>query len=190
MFMKLIKIVEDMMVTGDQVKLVKPYDSIKKYNIDGRTVYSLFGDVNYYDNRESILAIKGKSNVLKLNGESYSKFLLTLKDRFYSIKRLAGVDQMVSLETSSNINDDIMYVIGKPYVKDGFKKVMKDFKMRSIPKDKRSDISGLFSVNFDMGGSICVVDDFITTGSSFRNAFSLIPIEVPIIGVCLFRFED
>jgi hypothetical protein len=188
--MKLVNIFEELSVDGNSVKLVKPYDKVRKFNVGNREVYALFGNVDYYNNRESILAIKGKSNILELNGKSYNNFLRVLRDRFYDIVSLAGSDVLVSLETSSNINDDIMKVIGKPSIKDGFKKTDINFKMRGIPKGDRGNITGLFNLDFELGGSICVVDDFITTGSSFRNAFSVIPDDINAVGICLFRLKD
>ena len=188
--MKLANIFEELSVDGNSVKLVKPYDKVRKFNVGNREVYALFGNVDYYDNREAILAIKGKSNILELNGKSYNNFLHVLKKRFYAIASLASSDVLVSLETSSNINDDIMGIIGKPSIKDGFKKIDSNFKMKGIPKVDRGNITGLFDLDFELGGTICVVDDFITTGSSFRNAFSVIPDDINAVGICLFRLED
>ena len=188
--MKLIDIFEEIKIDGNSVKLVDPYDKIRKFTVGNRVVYALFGNVNYYNNREAILAIKGKSNTLELNGKSYTNFLRTFKKRFYSITQLANSDVLVSLETSSNINDDIMEVVDKPSIKDGFKKINNSFKMRGVPKDERKNITGLFSMDFELKDNICVVDDFITTGSSFRNAFNIIPTNINAVGVCLFRLED
>ena len=188
--MKLTNIFEEIKIDGNSVKLINPYDKIRKFTVGDRVVYALFGNVGYYNNREAILAIKGMSNTLELNGESYVHFLRTFKKRFDSIEQLANTDMLVSLETSSNINDDIMGVINKPSIKDGFKKINNGFKMRGVPKADRRNITGLFNMDFELNDNICVVDDFITTGSSFRNAFNIIPDNINAVGVCLFRLED
>jgi orotate phosphoribosyltransferase len=60
--------------------------------------------------------------------------------------------------------------------------------MRSIPYNKRKEVSNLFNINFNINNDvICILDDFITTGSSFRNAFEIIPTEIDSVGVCLFK---
>ena len=102
------QMIEDFQISDNTISIIKPFDTIKKYTINGNSIYSLFGDIDYYENRESILAIKGKSNQLILNQQSYSQFLDELKKRFYSIPDLANSELLVSIQTSSNINDDIM----------------------------------------------------------------------------------
>ena len=62
--------------------------------------------------------------------------------------------------------------------------------MRGVPKADRRNITGLFNMDFELNDNICIVDDFITTGSSFRNAFNIIPDNINAVGVCLFRLED
>lgn len=64
--------------------------------------------------------------------------------------------------------------------------------MKDIPLDKRSDVKNLFKLDFDIedNKSICVLDDFITTGTSFKNAFSLIPNNINAVGVCLFVLKS
>jgi predicted amidophosphoribosyltransferase len=98
----------------------------------------------------------------------------------------------VSIETSSNINDDIISVIGKTSIKDGFKKNNPQFKIRGIDKSERLNLKNIFNIGFDMNPNqiVCVVDDFITTGSSFRNVFEILPENVKSIGVCLFRLKS
>jgi len=191
--MKLIDILyEEFNVDGNQLKIEKPFDDIKTFNINGRKVYALFGDVDYYENRESILAIKGNSDKLELNGQSYMSFLSELRKRFYSIQKLRRSDVLVSIETSSNINDDIISVIGKTSIKDGFKKNNPQFKIRGIDKSERLNLKNIFNLGFDLDPNqiVCVVDDFITTGSSFRNVFEILPENVKSIGVCLFRLKS
>jgi len=64
--------------------------------------------------------------------------------------------------------------------------------MRSVlPKD-RSNIKDLFNIGFDIpeGKKICVMDDFITTGTSFKNAFDKLPADMNVIGVCLFKLDS
>ena len=183
---------EDFNIDGNQLTIKKPFDEIKSFDINGHEVYALFGDVDYYDNRESILAIKGKSDTLELNGQSYMSFLSELRKRFYSIQKLRRSDVLVSIETSSNINDDIISVIGKTSIKDGFKKNDPQFKIRGVEKSERLNLKNVFNVGFDMSPDqiICIVDDFITTGSSFRNAFEILPENVKSVGVCLFRLKS
>ncbi len=110
------------------------------------------------------------------------------KKRFYSIEELRDSDILASVETSSNINDDIMNIVNKPFIKEGFKKIDNLFKMRSLKTRDRLKVDNLFNRGFDVedGDTICVVDDFITSGSTFRNAFQTIPDNVNKVGVCLF----
>jgi hypothetical protein len=189
--MRFLKLYEEFIKKDGVVSIVKPYDDIKKINIDGNIVYSLFGDIMYYPNKESILAIKGKSNKLILNNQTYENFLKEFEKRFYSIAELSNSDILVSVETSSNINDDIMNVVNKPFIREGFKKTDNLFKMRSLKNRDRLKVNNLFNRVFDVenGDSVCVVDDFITSGSTFRNAFQTIPDNINKVGVCLFYLK-
>lgn len=175
-------------VIQNTLDIIEPYDSIKSFNINGKKVYALFGDVNYYENKESILAIKRNSRKLNLNHNSYTEFLKEFKRRFDSIPDLKKSTIIVSIETSTPVTDEIGGLLGKPYEKHGFKKLDSTFKMRSIPYNKRKEVYNLFNINFNINNDvICILDDFITTGSSFRNAFEIIPTEIDSVGVCLFK---
>ena len=177
-------------VIQNTLDITEPYDSIKSFNINGKKVYALFGDVNYYENRESILAIKRKSNELELNHDSYREILKEFKKRFYSIPELKDSTIIVSIETTSPVTDEIGNLLGKPYEKHGFKKLDSTFKMRDIPLNKSGEIRNLFNINFNINNDvICILDDFITTGSSFKNAFEIIPTEIDSVGVCLFKLD-
>jgi len=183
---------ENINIKNGEVFLEKPFDGVKKYKIGDNFVYVLFGDIDYYANKESILSIKGKSNTFTLNKQYYIEFLNELKKRFYSISELANSDLLVSIETSSSINDDIVKTIDKPYITNGIKKINKNFKMKDIEVGERNKLTNLFYKDFihDNVSSICVIDDFLTTGSSFKNSFELIPNDVKKIGVCLFTLKS
>lgn len=171
--------------------ILEPFDSIKKIKINGKNVYALFGDVDYYENKESILALKRKSNV-KLNNDNYDNFLLEAKKRFLSIPELKNVGTVVSIETTAPITDELSDTLDLPYKKHGFLKQNSNFKMKDVPLDKRSEVKNLFNLNFDIKNDelICILDDFITTGTSFKNAFSLLPNNVDAVGVCLFILKS
>jgi len=183
---------EEFQVDNDILNITKPFDTIKKYVINNKTVYTLFGNVDYYENKEAILAIKGKSNQLTLNKQTYTNFLDELKYRFYAIPELSDSDLLVSIQTSANINDDIMRILQKPYIKDGFKKINPLFKMRDVKLKDRANITNLFVADFNVkeNAKICIVDDFITTGTSFKNAFEILPNTVKSVGMCLFKLES
>ena len=185
---KIITTFEKFTITNNLVKLQKPFDNIDVININGKNIYVLFGDVDYYENKESILAIKGKSDNLILNEQSYNKFLDEFKIRFNSIKELKDSDLLVSIETTSNINTDLVNTINKTYIEDGFKKKDSSFKMKDIDKENRSNLKDIFDINFKTDEeNICIIDDFITTGTTFKNAFSLLPENINSCGVCLFK---
>jgi len=83
-----------------------------------------------------------------------------------------------------------MKIMGLPYVIDGFKKVDPSFKMKDVKSKDRMKITDIFIKNFDTNDndSICVLDDFITTGTSFKNAFDKIP-PINVVGACLFKLS-
>jgi DNA-directed RNA polymerase subunit H (RpoH/RPB5) len=179
-------------IDGDNLKLVKPFDDVQVISIDGIKVYALFGDIDYYANKEAILTIKGKSNQLILNQQSYQDFLKEFKNRFNAIPELSNADVVASIETSANINGDIVNIIQKPYYKDGFKKNDQTFKMKDIKVTDRQNISNVFNLNFDASkhATVCVLDDFITSGTSFKNAFATLPSNIDKVGVCLFVLKS
>jgi orotate phosphoribosyltransferase-like protein len=171
------------------LNISEPYDKIKKVKIGDRFVYILFGDVNYYQNKKSILAIKGNNYDVKVNDESYHNFLVETKKRFNSISKLKQSDIVTSIETTAQVNEHIMNILNKPYIVNGFKKTDSSFKMKDIKNYDRIKIVDIFTKEFDSkeGDTICVLDDFITTGTSFRNAFDKIPANINAVGVCLFK---
>lgn len=183
---------ERFILVQNTLEISEPYDKIQTINIDGRTIYVLFGNVDYYQNRESILALKRKSNELNLDHQSYRNFLEEFKKRFYSISELSDSDLVVSIETTSPVTKEMAESINIPFVESGFKKQNSSFKMRSVlPKD-RPNIKDLFNIGFDIpeGKKICVMDDFITTGTSFKNAFDKLPADMNVVGVCLFKLDS
>jgi predicted amidophosphoribosyltransferase len=101
-------------------------------------------------------------------------------------------DLLLSIETSSAINDDINKILDKPFISDGIKKINNNFKMKNISLNDRSKLTDIFYSDFISNGenSICVVDDFITTGTSFKHAFNLLPSNVKKIGVCLYLLRS
>lgn len=173
------------------LNISEPYDKIKKVKIGDRFVYILFGDVNYYQNKSSILALKGNNYEVTLNNENYENFLIEAKKRFNSISNLKKSDIITSIETTAQVNEKVMHVLNKPYVINGFKKIDPTFKMKDVKNQDRIKIVDIFSKHFDSneGDTICVLDDFITTGASFRNAFDLIPSNINVVGVCLFKLS-
>lgn len=184
---------EQFEIKSNKLILMQPYDNIDVVNVGGRKVYILFGNVNYYDNKEAILAIKRKSQTLSLANKSYEEFIQEFKTRFYKINDLNESDLLVSIETTAPVTEEMASVISVPFIRNGFKKNDSSFKMRDI-KDlsQRLNVKDIFSLGFDYNNTktICVLDDFITSGSSFRNAFDKIPNEIKTVGVCLFRLNS
>jgi len=184
----IITTLEKFIINNNSIKIQKPFDDIEVININGKNIYVLFGDVDYYENKEAILAIKGKSNSLILNNQSYKKFLNEFKSRFNNIEELKNSDLLISIETTSNINDDLINTINKPHIENGFKKKDPSFKMKDINKNDRSNLKDLFDINFKIDNrDMCVIDDFITTGTTFKNSFDLLPGSTNVCGVCLFK---
>ena len=73
---------EEFDTVSNKLELKEPYDKVEIVEISGRKVYILFGNVDYYDNKQSILAIKRKSTELSLNNKSYEDFLQEFKRGF------------------------------------------------------------------------------------------------------------
>jgi glutamine phosphoribosylpyrophosphate amidotransferase len=190
--LKLSGLKEEFNVINNTLEISEPYDKIQKININGRVVYVLFGDVDYYNNKESIKAIKRKSNEINLNHESYINFLQEFKKRFYSINELKDSDLIVSIETTSPVTKEMAESINIPFSENGFKKQDPSFKMKDVDLKDRANIKGLFNISFQIpvGKKICVMDDFITTGTSFKNAFDKLPTDTNVIGVCLFKLNS
>jgi orotate phosphoribosyltransferase-like protein len=138
------------------------------------------------------LAIKGKSENLHVDDSSYNRFLEEFKTRFNSIPELRSCELLVSIETTARVNSDIMERMAIPYVTNGLTKIDKNFRMRLIPKGERENVSDIFNLNFDISNNsnICILDDFITTGSSFKNAFIKLPETINKVGVCLFKLDS
>ena len=78
--MKYIKLFEQFEIKQNVLDIKEPFDSMKTIKIDNRNVYVLFGDVDYYENKESILALKRKSNTVSINHDNYNHFLLEAKN--------------------------------------------------------------------------------------------------------------
>ena len=64
--------------------------------------------------------------------------------------------------------------------------------MRDVKLSDRKNIGDLFTMNFNLNQNvkICVVDDFITTGTSFKNAFDILPERIYGVGMCLFKLNS
>lgn len=191
--MKYFKHFEDFEIKNDRELIIKkPFDDIKIIKLGSNYVYALFGDIDYYSNKEAILALKGKNKDLRLNLGSYKSFLEEFSIRFNNIEELRNSEFLVSIDTSSNINEDIKNVLNIPYIKDGFKKKDSSFKMKNINKEERVKISDMFNINFDLLdlNNICIIDDFITSGTTFKNAFDILPKEINKVGICLFYLKS
>ncbi len=183
---------EKFSVVQNTLEISEPYDSIQKINVSGRDVYVLFGNVDYYKNKESIKAIKRKSNEINLDHQSYKNFLKEFGKRFYSIPELSNSDLIVSIETTSPVTKEMAESVGKPFIESGFVKKDPSFKIKDIDLKDRLGIKDLFNVGFEIseGKKICVMDDFVTTGTSLKNAFDKLPIDMNVVGVCLFKLNS
>lgn len=183
---------EKFSVVQNTLEISKPYDSIQKINVSGIDIYVLFGNVDYYKNKESIKAIKRKSSEINLDHHSYRDFLKEFGKRFYSIPELSNSELMVSIETTSPVTKEMAESVGKPFIENGFKKQDPSFKMKDVDLKDRLGVNDLFNIGFEIPErkKMCVVDDFITTGTSFRNAFDKLPIDMNVVGVCLFKLNS
>ena len=179
-------------VTQNTLELSVPYDDIEKIRIGNRVVYVLFGNVDYYQNKEAILAIKRKSSKLNLDNKYYNGFLQEFKKRFFSIGDLSKTDLLVSVETTGPINNEMSNALQIPYIKDGFKKNNPLFKMKDIDLQNRGSVKDLFNLDFQLDENkvICIMDDFITSGTTFKNAFDKLHEGVEVVGVCLFKLNS
>lgn len=184
---------EEFDIVSNKLELKEPYDKVEVVEISGRKVYILFGNVDYYNNKQAILAIKRKSTELSLNNKSYEDFLQEFKRRFYSIGELKTTDLLVSVETTCPVTSEMASKLNIPFIKNGFKKIDPSFKMRDINDfSQRLNIDNLFNLDFELKNNetICVVDDFITSGSTFKNAFDKLPPGTKAFGVCLFKLNS
>ena len=77
--MKYIKLFEQFEIKQNVLDIKEPFDSMKTIKIDDRNIYVLFGDVDYYENKESILALKRKSNTVSINHDNYNHFFTRSK---------------------------------------------------------------------------------------------------------------
>jgi len=179
-------------VAQNTLEISKPYNKIEKIKVAGRDVYVLFGDVDYYSNKEAILAIKRKSNELKLDIDAYNAFLKEFYKRFEIINTSRNAEVIVSIETSSPVTNEMANMLKIPFIQNGFKKKDPSIKMKDISLGDRSNVKDLFNLNFAPNNSkvICVLDDFITTGTTFKNAFDKLPPDVDAFGICLFRLKS
>lgn len=182
---------EEFSIVNNTLEVKSPYENVQKTIMGDKTIYILFGNIDYYkgENREAILAIKRKSNEVNLDGEFYKNFLSEFKTRFNSISELRESEMLISVESTSPTNDDMANSLGIPYVKNGFLKNDSNFKMRSVKPSERGSVKDLFKLNANVENKnrICIMDDFITSGSTFKNAFDKLPIGVNAVGVCLFK---
>ncbi len=183
---------ESFNVINNTLEISEPYDTIQKIVIEGKVIYVLFGNVDYYKNKESIKAIKRKSNEINLDHQSYRNFLEEFKRRFYSISELKDSDLVVSIETTSPVTKEMAESINIPFMESGFKKQNPSFKMKDVDLKDRPNVKDLFNIGFDIpqGKKICVMDDFVTTGTSFKNAFDKLPADMNVVGVCLFKLDS
>ncbi len=194
-FRKVIRefIEEKINVIDSKVVLDVPYDGIKKTTVAGRDLYVLFGDIDYFPNKEAILALKRKSDNFKLDYSSYGKFLQEFKKRFNKIAALRDSELLVSVETTCPITAEVANILDIPFIKNGFRKINPSFKMRDINDFKeRMSIEDLFDLDFsiDDNKNICIIDDFVTSGSTFKNAFNKLPPGINAVGVCLFQLKS
>lgn len=182
---------ENFDVSQNTLKINEPYGNMEKVMVGNNVVYILFGNVDYYKNKEAILAIKRKSSQVMLDQELYNEFLKEFHRRFYSIPELSESDLLVSIETTGPVNNEMAKNLNIPYVKDGLKKNNPLIKMKDIDLKDRSKISDLFKLNFqtDNINKVCVMDDFITTGNTFKNAFDKLN-GINSVGVCLFKLDS
>ena len=184
---------EEFKLSGKELTLSEPYDTIKTIKIGNRVVYVIFGDIDYYKNKQAILAIKRKSNELILDGRSYADFLKEFRKRFYSVSNLSDSDLIVSVETTCPVTTEMAGILQIPFIKNGFKKIDPSFKMIDINDfGQRMSISNLFNLDFEFNenDTICILDDFTTSGSTFKNAFEKLPNSVKAFGVCLFKLNS
>jgi orotate phosphoribosyltransferase-like protein len=179
-------------VIQNTLEISEPYDKIQKTKIGKRDVYILFGNVDYYQNKESIKAIKRKSSEINLDHKSYQEFLQEFKRRFNEIEELKASELVVSIDTTSPVTKEMAESVGIPFIESGFKKLDPSLKMKDIELKDRLGIKGMFSRNFELpaGKTICVMDDFITTGTSMKNAFDMLSEDVNAVGVCLFKLNS
>jgi hypothetical protein len=179
-------------VVQNTLEITPPYDTVQKMTVGNKTIYILFGNVDYYQNKQSILAMKRKPSELKLDHESYLGFLLEFKRRFESIVELKNANLVVSIETTSPVTREMAKTLDVPFMESGFKKNDPLFKMKDVDLKDRSSITGVFQRNFELpeGNIVCVMDDFITTGTSFKNAFDMLPDNTKTVGVCLFKLDS
>lgn len=183
---------EKISVDHDRVVISEPYAGVQKFQIGNRTIYIIFGNVDYYLNKQSILAIKRKPSEFSLDTDSYKDFLDEFKKRFYSIPELAESDMIVSVETTSPVTKEMASMIDIPFTDSGFKKINPALKMKDIDLKDRAAVKNLFRMEFNLpeNGVICVMDDFITTGTTFKNAFDMIPENIKAVGICLFKLDS
>ena len=183
---------EEFSIVQNTLEITEPYDNIQKIIIGNRDIYILFGNVEYYKNKESILAIKRKSEKLQLNHQAYANFLKEFARRFNSINESRKADMVISIETTSPVTSEMASVLQIPYIKNGFKKINSLFKMKDVDVQDRENIKDLFNIDFQLDDSkvICVMDDFLTSGNTFKNAFDKLPDNVNAFGICLFKLNS
>lgn len=190
--LKLSGLKEEFNVINNTLEISEPYDKVQKININGKIVYILFGNVDYYNNKQSILAIKRKSDELKLDHKSYKVFLKEFETRFNLIPELSQSNVIISVETTSPVTREMASVIHKPFIENGFNKNNPAFKMKDVDISNRNNVQDLFTLNAELGEHkiICILDDFLTSGTTFKNAFDKTPDGIQSVGVCLFKLNS
>jgi hypothetical protein len=182
---------EDIDIQQGEVVVRPPYSSTSKKMIGGVPVYVLFGALDYPTHKEALLGLKGSSGYPTPNQKYLKLFWGEVRRRCAEIRELMAAELWISIESQSPLSQNIATSVGKPYIPSGFKKKDPLFKIRSIPKSHREGVSDFLYLDFPTptSKSICVVDDFLTTGTTFRQAFQLVPADWEKVGVCLFSLE-
>ncbi len=185
---------EEFVIKQNKLFFKKPFAPTKIITINNRKVYALFGDIGYYgdNNKDAIRAIKNISNVITKDENTYKIFLIEFAKRFNSIPELASTETILGVESSSSLLSELANSTNRKFVENAFVKINKSIRMKDINPKDRGQIENLFKIMFDLSNNenLCVIDDFTTSGTSFKNAFNLIPPEIPVVGVCLFKLNS
>lgn len=184
---------EEFIINQNKLFFKKPFPPTKTILINKRKVYAIFGEIEYYsdNNKDVIKAIKNLSKIITKDENSYREFLIEFAKRFNSIPELSSSEIILGVETSSKLLSELANSTNHKFVENAFVKVDKNIRMKEINPKDRGQIENLFKIMFDLSNNdnLCVIDDFTTSGTSFKNAFNLIPSEIPVVGVCLFKLN-
>lgn len=171
------------------VALEPPYDKCKLISVAGRPVYALFGSIDYYPNKEELLSLKYHKS--KINKDKYETFLSEMLHRFNGLEKTT--DLLISIETTSLLINDMAAKLKIPYIEAGFKKLNKEIKMRNIKMSERGSLPTTLKLDQKLlgkGRHVCLLDDFLSSGTTFKHAFSTLPENVTAYGVCLFKLNS